>query len=98
MDIKNFSGGKFRVEVFVKTSYPDTIFNKGKEKYDAKKFDEALVYFDKELEKNPKNYMAFFFRGQCYLNKNNIQNAYENYAVRFLNENIGRGILTWMSF
>ena len=91
-NIKNFSKDRFRVEVFVKTNFPDTLFDRGKENFDAKKYDEALEYFNKAIANNSNNYMAYFYRGQCYQNKNIIQSAYEDYAHSVaLNENFGRG-------
>ena len=91
-NIKNFSKDGFSVKIFVKTNLPDTLFDRGKEKFDARSYDEALGYFDEVIENHPDNYMAYFYRGQCYQYKNNIQSANENYARSVaLNENFGRG-------
>ncbi len=91
-NIKNFANKKFSVKVFVKVSESDSVFDKGKEKLDAKKYDEALECFNRVLSENMSNYIAFYYRGKCYEGKNDIQQAYGDYlkAVN-INERFGQG-------
>ena len=53
---------------------------KGTELYDAKKYDEAIKYFDKAIKVNPKYANAYYNRGNSYRNQGQRNLAIADYT------------------
>ncbi len=55
------------------------LLNGGIELYENKKYDDALLLFDKLIAKNPKNAYAFYYKGAIYEEKQMPDKALEEY-------------------
>ena len=92
--IKEFisSTRKFKAKIFLKTSANDPNFDTGMDKFDNKKYEEAIKYFSQAVQKNPKNHAAFLYIGKCYQNMKKYNKAYQFYtkAVQ-INQNYAEG-------
>jgi len=51
------------------------LFNQGNKAFAEKKYDEAISAFEQFLEKNPESYQVHINIGNCYIQKNELDNA-----------------------
>ena len=74
---------RFNVKAFLKVSESDKQFEEGLAKFNSKKYDEAIFYFNASINKNPQNYVSYFYLGSCY----QIQKNYDR-ALTYYNKSI----------
>ena len=55
-------------------------FSKGNRAYDENDNDQAIEYYDKAIELNPKNAVAYYNRGVAYCDKGEHKKAIEDYS------------------
>lgn len=71
---------------FCDESKPSYYYQRGIALYNLKAFDQALVQYDKGLEKFPKNAMILSFKGNAYLALTDYKNALANYHASLENK------------
>ena len=65
-----FSGSAFSQAYF-------KYYNDGKKLYEDKKYDEAIVEFDRTIENKPDHHEAWNMKGLCFEAKGELENAIE---------------------
>jgi tetratricopeptide (TPR) repeat protein len=61
-------------------SYAQISFNQAQEKYEGKKYSDAVSILDKLILKNDKDTQSYFLRARCSFELKRVQNAYNDFT------------------